>query len=329
VLWVKFVLCAAALVFAGYQLSYHGNSIAEHTGLTKSLMGFFFLSVATSLPEFVTSGSAAGVARSADLALGDLFGTITINLMIIALLDLIEGHGALMFRVKKDHILCIALTSILLTITSFSLSFSRTASTLPQLLGLGVDSWLLMGIFLLGVRLVWRMESAAESPAATRRPLSRTHLSRTLAGFSLSFGAIVVLGIWLVALADEISTTMQWSESLVGTFLLGLITSLPELIVSVTALQFNVDMAIGNILGSNFFDMMILPLCDGLWGRQPILAATSLSHLVPLLVAVIMNSILIVGLMCRSRKSFLKMGWEIIAMAATFAAGSALLVIIR
>jgi hypothetical protein len=39
-----------------------------------------------------------------------------------------------------------------------------------------------------------------------------------------------------------------------------------------------------------------------------------------------MNSILIVGFMCRSGKSFLKMGWEIIAMAATFTAGSAMLI---
>jgi len=326
IVWLKFALCASALIYAGYKLSYYGNIISEKTNLTKSLMGFFFLSLATSLPEFVTSGSSASVFHSADLALGDLFGTIIINLMIIALLDLIQGKGALMIKAKQSHILCIALTVILLTCVSFSVLLRKSLNSNLTVLGMGAESWLLIFIFLIGLKLIWGMERregktslASKQSSPLKESLS---LRRSVVGFSLSFLAIVFLGIWLAAVASEIVEIMDWSETLVGTFLLGLVTSLPELIVSISALRFNVDMAIGNILGSNFFDLMIIPLCDSLLGQSQIFSLVNSSHLFTLTLAVLMNSILIVGLIYRSSKSFLKMGWEIIAMTVTFAAGT-------
>lgn len=89
--WVKFSICALGLIYVGYKLAQYGDIVAEKTGITKALMGFIFLAFATSLPEFVVSGSAVAIVGSPDLAFGDVSGTIIINLMCIAILDFVHG----------------------------------------------------------------------------------------------------------------------------------------------------------------------------------------------------------------------------------------------
>jgi len=121
---------------------------------------------------------------------------------------------------------------------------------------------------------------------------------------------------------------MGWSESLVGTSLLALSTSLPELIVTVSALKFSIDMAIGNILGSNFFDIMIIPLCDLLLREKEFLGEISSQHLFTLMLSIMLTAIVIVGLIYRSKKAFLKLGWDAIAMVATSIVGGYFLILI-
>ena len=113
-----------------------------------------------------------------------------------------------------------------------------------------------------------------------------------------------------------------------GTSFLALSTSLPELIVAISALKFSIDMAIGDILGSNFFDIMIIPLCDALLREKEFLGQISSQHLFTLMLSVILTAIVVVGLIYRSRKSFLKLGWDAIAMIATSIVGGYFLILI-
>ncbi|GAH24208.1 unnamed protein product, partial [marine sediment metagenome] len=91
---------------------------------------------------------------------------------------------------------------------------------------------------------------------------SGIRLSSAITLFSLCFIIIVFLGVWLASIGDEIVISMNWSEALVGTVFLALAASLPELVVSISSLKFGADMAVGNILGANFLDIMIIPACD-------------------------------------------------------------------
>lgn len=97
--------------------------------------------------------------------------------------------------------------------------------------------------------------------------------------FCIYFVAIIFLGIWLAQIGGEIGRLGIWSESFVGTTFLVIVTSLPELVVSLASLKFTVSMAVGNILGSNFLDMMIIPFCDILCRKEEFLSSISPNHL--------------------------------------------------
>jgi len=87
-------------------------------------------------------------------------------------------------------------------------------------------------------------------------------------------------------------------------------------------------MAIGNILGSNFFDIMIIPLCDLLLREKEFLGEISSQHLFTLMLSIMLTAIVIVGLIYRSKKAFLKLGWDAIAMVATSIVGGYFLILI-
>ena len=330
--WLKFSICSLAMIYTGYKLSMYGNIISEKTQITKTLMGFVLLAVATSLPEFVTSGSSITVVHSPNLAAGDLFGSLLINLMIIALLDLIQGKGPLMYEVRPSHILYGGLSIILMGIVCSSLILRSQLNGSLGVFGFGLDSLALLAVYILGLRLIFSYEKKSPSMSPSEKessPLDRgISLRSSLIKFLICFVGIVFLGIWLAAIGKELVTTMGWSESLVGTSFLALSTSLPELIVAISALKFSIDMAIGDILGSNFFDIMIIPLCDALLREKEFLGQISSQHLFTLMLSVILTAIVLVGLIYRSKKAFLKLGWDAIAMIVTSVVGGYFLILI-
>ena len=73
--WLKFVLCLAIILFAGAKLARYGDAIAEKTGLGRIWIGLILLAVITSMPELVTSVSSVVLVNSPDLALGTLLGS--------------------------------------------------------------------------------------------------------------------------------------------------------------------------------------------------------------------------------------------------------------
>lgn len=331
--WMKFCICAALILYTGYKLSYYGDIICEKTSLTRSLMGFVFLSMATTLPELITSLGSITIVDSPNLAAGNALGSILINLMFIALLDLVQGKGALLYEVSIDHILSGALCILTLTFMSLFIFLRSYLNVRLGFFNFGFDSLILLLIYGAGLRLMFGYSDKKRDKEKKDKESLPSHKSIRLKAvvfrFSLCFIAIIFLALWLAKIGDEIVEVMGWSEALVGTFFLALATSLPELIVSLTSLKFAVDMAIGNILGANFLDVMILPVCDIFFRRGEILSYISSIHLITLLTAILITTIVIIGLIYRSRKSFLRMGWDAIAIIATFLLGSYFLVIFK
>jgi cation:H+ antiporter len=95
-------------------------------------------------------------------------------------------------------------------------------------------------------------------------------------------------------------------------------TSLPELVVCVSALRLGaIDLAIGNVLGSNLFNVFILALDDLFYLPGPILASVSRSHLISILAALVMNALLLAGITYQSMRKRLALAadtWGIVAI---------------
>ncbi len=327
--WLKFILCSIALIYSGYKLSYLGDVISEKTRITKTLMGFAILAVATSMPEFVTSSASIVVVKAPDLAAGDLFGTLVVNLGIIALLDLIEGEGPIMLKAHLNHILYAGWTVIILAFISSSLLLRVITGKTIDFWNVGMESFVIIVLFLIGLKIIFSLEkSNQKGKFKTSQAYKKVKLKSAILRFVFFIGMIFILGVWLSKIGKEIVIFMGWHDALVGTLFLAVVTSFPEFIVSVSALKFNVDMAVGNILGSNFFDLMIVPLCDFLLRENAFLSAVKIENLFTIMLAIILSTIVIVGLICRSKRSFLKLGWDAIAMVVVLFGGGIFLTIL-
>ena len=137
--------------------------------------------------------------------------------------------------------------------------------------------------------------------------------------FGISAVVDVISGLKIAECGAAIVENTPLSDNFVGLVFLAVVTSLPELIVSITALRLgSVNMAIGNILGSNFFDTLIIPLTDICYRKDQILSVIDLSHLFTLILCILFSAIIISGISYRSKKSFLKLGWDVIFMFIIF-----------
>ncbi|MBE0478464.1 hypothetical protein IBX65_05010 [Candidatus Aerophobetes bacterium] len=327
-IWIKFIICSVAIIWCGYKASYLGDVLCEKTRVTRTIMGFAVLAGATSAPEFVTSVASIVVVKLPDFAAGDLFGSLIFNLGIIALLDLIEGEGPLMLKVHTKQILYAGWTVIFLSVIVFFMLLRIFTDFSFHLLGLGWESFLLPFLLIVALFSIFKMEKTEQKDATTsfvEKIYKHLSFRTTLFKFIFYLLAIVGLGIWLSQIGKEIVFVMRWSEVMVGTFFLGIVTSFPELIVSISALKFDVDMAVGNILGSNFFDTMIVPLCDALLREGVFLSSIRMENLLTVILAIVLSNILIIGLISRSKRCFLKLGWDAISMVLVLIGGSSIL----
>ncbi len=120
------------------------------------------------------------------------------------------------------------------------------------------------------------------------------------------------------ALARETGLT----ESFVGSFVIAVSTSLPEVVVSLAAVRMGArDMAVANLLGSNIFNIAVLGVDDLLYTRGRVLAAVSGAHLVTLIMAMVMSAIAILGLTYRAQRKRYRLSWDAVAILATYLAG--------
>ena len=122
---------------------------------------------------------------------------------------------------------------------------------------------------------------------------------------------------------------MGWKQSFVGTLLIAFATSAPELVVTVAALRLAaLNMAIGNLLGSNLFNILIVPVVDVLYLKGPILSHVSSVHTVSAMSAMIMTGVFIIGLFYRARtRLYRTVGWASLILFSIYVINSYILYI--
>lgn len=308
--WLKFAVCAALIGFAGPVLTHYGDIIARLTGLSRSWIGLVLLATATSLPELFTGISAVTVANAPNIAVGDVLGACIFNLVTLVLLDALSREEPMYRRIDQGHILTAGFGVIMIGFTGAVVLLSRNGLG-ADFLHIGFYTPIIIILYLVAVRAAYVYERRSHVDA----PVSRADLAidlRTALMRYLAAAAVVALaGGWLPFVGVEIAQTMGWQTTFVGTLFVGLATTLPELAVTISALRLGaVDMAIGNLLGSNLFDILIIAFDDVLFTRGPLLAAVSPAHAISAFGAVIMSGIFIVALLYKPETRFRgTIGW--------------------
>ncbi len=328
-LWVNFLVLAGLIIISGTYLARFGDIIAEKTGLGQALIGMILVAMATSLPELVTSITSSTIGAP-DIAVGNVFGSNTFNLLILAITDLLHGPGPLMLRVRYSHILSGLLGILLSGLVVFSIIIYNFTSIQVGIMGIGLDSIIILLVYLIGIRLVFRYEKKNPlDKAEDEKDVVPTDISlqKAAAGFLFCALIIVLTGVRLTVVSDKIAQLTGLQQSFVGTIMVAAATSLPELVASISAIRINAyNMAIGNVLGSNIFNMIIVFFADIFYRPGFILASVSLDHIVTAMVGLMMSAIALIGLFYRSRRTIFTIGWDSLFITITYFTGVYLLI---
>jgi len=315
-IYSEFILFTALIIYFGFKLSQYGQIISKKRFISEALFGVIFLAIITSLPEVITSIGSVTMVDAPNMAVSDAIGSILFNLMILALLDVIQGKGSILSESNRSHVLTASLTIMMLGLISLSLIQRTITNVRWGFMHVGYESFLLILIYVLSTRALYK--HSLEPGNLKDKKLEKVY--PLWIKFIISAIIVIISGFSLAKLGKDIALTTGMSDTFVGLVFLAVVTSLPELIVSISALRLgSVDMAVGNILGSNFFDTIIVPITDIFYVKAQLLSTISFSHTFTLTLCMVFSAIVISGLIYRSKKSFLRLGWDIIAIITIFA----------
>ncbi len=311
VLWLQFLVCAAAVAVSGFQISRQGDTIAALTGLGRTWIGVVLLASATSLPELLTGSTAVVVLDLPDLAVGNVLGASLLNLFMLAIADFFHRPGPVLTAASRGQVLAAALAIIILSVAALGV-MARSPLDHLTIGHLGLYTPVLLACYLVGMRILYRYqkreyrEYLAERQAATE--VTQVSLRGALIRFAVHALVVITAAMYLPRVASEVAIQMGWQQTLMGTIFLAAATTLPELAVTISALKIGaVDLAIGDLFGSILFNINLLAVFDLLSYPQPLLLRVTPTHAATGLLAILMTAIAAVELVYRPEKKIL--GW--------------------
>jgi cation:H+ antiporter len=319
-IWIQFLVTAMVIVFAGVRLARYGDVLGEKTGLGRSWIGFVLLAATTSLPELFTGFGATALAPLPDIAVGDVLGSCMFNLLILSLMDAIQPEP-LTARAHQGHALSIGFGTVLVGVAGLGLA---AAGQLPGLGWVSVSSPVLIALYFVSMRVVFTHEQKrrAREVSEVAEELRYQDISRRTAAIHYAGAAVLVIAaaLWLPQLGAELARQTGLGEAFVGSLFVAVTTSLPEIVVSLAAVRIGaLDLGVGNVLGSNLFNLLILGLDDVWYRRGPLLADAGASHAVAVLAIVVMNGLFLIGLTYRVMTKRFAVAWDTAAIAAVYA----------
>ena len=174
--------------------------------------------------------------------------------------------------------------------------------------------------------LQWDIRQASALRPAAERRYDALGLRATMLQFALFAGVVTLAGTWLPVAGTRVADEMGWSRTFVGTLLVAGATSLPEVVVTLAALRLRaLDMAIGGLLGSNLFDLLIIAVDDLFYTRGPLLADAAPVHAGTAVAAVVMSGLVMVGLVLRPQGRLLRVfSWISVGLLAVYALNATL-----
>ena len=311
-LWIAFVVCTAVIVYAGSRLAKYGDIIAEKTGLGKAWIGVVLMASVTSLPELITGISSVTFAGVPDIAVGDVLGSCVFNMLILAFLDVIHGPMPISAKAHQGNVLSAGFGILLLSIITGSLLL-RTY--VPPLGWIGLYTLLTIPLYFVSMRLIFMYEkrkiAAFLKEAAIEFKYKDIPLKTALINYAGNAVVVIIAAVFLPKIGVGIAATTGLGQTFVGNIFIAISTSLPEVVVSSAAVKMGaVDLAIGNLFGSNLFNIFILALDDIIFTQGAILSFVSQNHMISALAAITMATIAVIGLTYRAEKKTLFIAWD-------------------
>lgn len=263
---LQFFISAAVIVIAATFLTKSADKIAEMTGWGRMFVGGLFLAGATSLPELMVDIKAVQ-SDLPDLAVGDLLGSSLFNLLILATLDF-AFPSAFKRTAFSPQYLHHSLSAVLTILLAAVVGIAIASRLELAFWGISFFSWAIVGVYLFGLRLIFigrNNEVATQtdslptaSAAGSLSVIKQRSFYRSILEYMIAAVVILFAATYLLESADELAKVSGLGHTFVGTTFVALATSLPELIATLAAFRIGApDLALGNIFGSNAFNMIL------------------------------------------------------------------------
>lgn len=297
-----FIICAAVIVIAGSHLSKYGDMMADMMGWGKMFVGMILMASVTSMPELMTGLSSVVIVDAPNFAVGDIVGSCAFNILIISIMDLFyDSKKPLTSVAQTGHVIAASFGIIMLSMVAFAI-------LMPDIFGrvawIGGFSILFLLLYFIAIRTVFLYVRKQPAVAEVQRPYTLT-LKQVVFKYVLNAAFVITAAIGLPYFGEHLAAASGLSQSFFGTLFIAASTSLPEIVVSIAAIRMGtIDLAIGNIFGSNIFNIGILALDDILYTKGPIFLFTNPNHIIPVLSTIIITAIGIGGIVFRSVKKW-------------------------
>ncbi|MGJ3262733.1 MAG: sodium:calcium antiporter [Salinarimonas sp.] len=322
-----FALAAAVVWYTGTRLAGAADEIAEVYGLGQAFVGMLLLGAVTSIPEVAVSVT-AGIAGEASLAVNNLLGGVALQVVLLALGDALLDRRAFTGEPARPSlllqpVLCAALLSLV-----------AAGITVGEVAVLGVGLWS-TSVFVAGIAFFWIVsrsharEVREDGRGRTRRK-GPHGLPKPVIGVAVLAPILVVAGYLLARSGDVIAEETGLGDAFVGLVLVSLATSLPEVSTIVGAVRRGrMRMAMGDIFGTNIFDIALVFVVDVAYREGPALESVGSFSVVAALLGVVLTLIYAAGLIERGDRRIGRLGVDSWAVLVVYAGGLAVLWTLR
>ena len=233
-----------ALAIGGELLVRGAVGIARKLGVSTLFTGLVIVGAATSMPEMVASIQAV-LAGSPEIAWGNIVGSNIANSLLILGGAAVVAPIVLAGIGRRDSVV-----ALLVTLAAAGIAYTGYAD---RYVGVAL-------LVALVVYIVWRYRHPpAKAEVETEETVAPPNFLLSIVFFIAGVAALVFGGGWLVTGAIEIASDLGVSETVIGLTIVAVGTSLPELAASaVAAFRGHAELALGNVLGSNIFNILLI-----------------------------------------------------------------------
>ncbi len=249
---IFFLIFAFLTVFLSIKLSIYADNLSKTSNISKAVIGGILLAGVTSLPELITCLSSI-ILKNPKLALGDTLGSNLFNIFIMCFINIIFIKKLFTIKTSKNH----KLIYLFLTINYlFMYLFIKNIINIT-IINIGFPTFIIIIIYIIYIKSIPKNTIQEEKTTAKQIKNLKEKLFITSILMILS-SVLLTTFVNNIALAHP-----TFSSGTIGAILLGITTSLPEVITFYTLITMNsYDLALGDIIGSNLFNLSVLAIAD-------------------------------------------------------------------
>lgn len=254
-IYLIYIILALSVVGLSIKAADYVDLIDKKTNISGAFIGGVLLASITSLPEFFTSLSAALILGNSELVLGNILGSNIFNLAILGMIMILFVNGFVKDKISKKHYTVCLFILFVNLILFFPIFFGKNL----EFFNISIISIIILIVYFLSLKFMAGDNTETEDEEDN----CKLSIKQIVTRFILVSIGLVAVSILITYVTDIISEKLNLSASLSGALFLGIATSLPE-VTSVIALakKSRFNLGIGNIIGSNIFNLFIISFTD-------------------------------------------------------------------